>query len=610
MAAFGHYIKQMMKKLLKQIRRLSGWWQHRWGEKSQVVAIAVLIGIVVSLASSVAHVLVLKCEAFAIWLTHTPQKIHSSAWMLVFLLLPLIGLAGSYLIQKYLGGAFYYKSLAPLILSLRRKAKPLPWTDTFTHLLSSCFSIGFGGSAGLEAPGVLTGAAIGSNGGILFGTDKKWRRLLIGCGAAAAISAVFNSPIGGVLFAAEVLLPEFSVSALVPMLISSAVATVVSRMVAGDHRYFFAITQNWKLDAIPFYFLCGLFCAAVGVYVIRVSVNLSEKIRNLMPNIWARMGLGGGILCILLFFFPLLRGQGYLYIGNLFSGDMDAIVGSAPFLEWIDSPAAVTAILILAGIFVKVIVSVLTLNCGGDGGIFAPAMFIGAFAGFGFARLVNLTGIVQLQEFNFVAVGMCGVFTAVMRAPLTGIFLIAEVTGGYILLVPLMIVSSVSFFVSQLFERNSVYCKELDSAAELDVNTDQSLLKRILVRTRIKRSYHELAMRDPMSKLIALVENTSDEVFPVLDADGKLKGLIYLEKIRAAMLNPDMYQVFLAFDLMTPPQGVLSPDDDFDKAMHWFEKYNEEHLPVCEPDGRFLGFVDKTTVFDQYRELVREKELF
>jgi len=172
-----------------------------------------------------------------------------------------------------------------------------------------------------------------------------------------------------------------------------------------------------------------------------------------------------------------------------------------------------------------------------------------------------------------------------------------------------VIVSSVSYFVSRKFERNSVYCKELDSSSELDVSADQSLLKRILVRTRIKRNYHELAMRDPMSKLIALVENTNDEVFPVLD-NGKLKGLIYLEKIRAAMLNSDMYQVFLAFDLMTPPQGVLSPDDDFDTAMQSFEKYHEEHLPVCEPDGRFLGFVDKATVFDQYRELVREKELF
>ena len=219
------------------------------------------------------------------------------------------------------------------------------------------------------------------------------------------------------------------------MIMSSAVATVVSRQIIGDNQFFLAINAPWQANAIPCYFLCGIFCALVGVYVIKAAYFTSAQLKSRFRNPWLRLFAGGSVLCVILLVFPLLRGQGYLYIEKLFTGDMEGLVASAPLLGWIPSQPALLVILVVVVILVKVIASVLTVDSGGDGGIFAPSMFIGAFAGFAFARLVNLTGVIQLQEYNFVAVGMCGVFTAVMRAPLTGIFLIAEVTGGYILLV-------------------------------------------------------------------------------------------------------------------------------------------------------------------------------
>ena len=482
--------------------------------------------------------------------------------------------------------------------------------ELFNHMLSSALSVGLGGSAGLEAPSVLTGAAIGANSAGFLHIDRRHRSLLVGCGSAAAISAIFDSPIAGVLFAAEVLLPEFSVSALIPMIMSSAVATVVSRQIIGDNQFFLAINAPWQTNAIPCYFLCGIFCALVGVYVIKAAYFTSAQLKSRFRNPWLRLFAGGSVLCLILLMFPLLRGQGYLYIEKLFTGDMAGLVASAPLLGWIPSQSALLVILVAVVILGKVIASVLTVDAGGDGGIFAPSMFIGAFTGFAFARLVNLTGVIQLQEYNFVAVGMCGVFTAVMRAPLTGIFLIAEVTGGYILLVPLMIVSSVSWFVARFFEPNSIYRKALVENNLLDDDRDRTMLRRLPVRLLLSRDYHVLKLNDPLQKVTGLVERTPEEIFPVLDDNGKLIGVVHLEKILAVMLNPKVYSLLVVFDLMEPPLGIVSPDDDLAWAMANFEKHNLAYLPVCDASGTFHGFIAKASIFNRYRRMVRESDSF
>ena len=604
-----------MKKFLLRLHRrfilrAVRFWQTRWGERSLIILLAILIGGAAAFAAALLHTLVTRLEAFGIWLAGTPHDNHGLGWLGILLVLPLAGMLLSFLVQRYLGGPRYAKSLSPLILALNRRRTGIPVVELFNHMLSSALSVGLGGSAGLEAPSVLTGAAIGANSAGFLHIDRRHRSLLVGCGSAAAISAIFDSPIAGVLFAAEVLLPEFSVSALIPMIMSSAVATVVSRQIIGDNQFFLAINAPWQANAIPCYFLCGIFCALVGVYVIKAAYFTSAQLKSRFRNPWLRLFAGGSVLCLILLMFPLLRGQGYLYIEKLFTGDMAGLVASAPLLGWIPSQSALLVILVAVVILGKVIASVLTVDAGGDGGIFAPSMFIGAFTGFAFARLVNLTGVIQLQEYNFVAVGMCGVFTAVMRAPLTGIFLIAEVTGGYILLVPLMIVSSVSWFVARFFEPNSIYRKALVENNLLDDDRDRTMLRRLPVRLLVSRDYHVLKLNDPLQKVTGLVERTPEEIFPVLDDNGKLIGVVHLEKILAVMLNPKVYSLLVVFDLMEPPLGIVSPDDDLAWAMANFEKHNLAYLPVCDASGTFHGFIAKASIFNRYRRMVRESDSF
>lgn len=601
------FLLRLHRRLIQRTVRL---WQARWGERSLIVVLALAIGIAAAVAAALLHTLVTRLENFGIWLTQTPREFHEYAWLGGLLVLPMVGLLLSFLVQRYFGGPRYAKSLSPLILALNRRKTNIPAIEILNHLFSSALSVGFGGSAGLEAPSVLTGAAIGANSASFLNIDRRHRSLLLGCGSAAAISAIFDSPIAGVLFAAEVLLPEFSVSALAPMIMSSAIATVVSRLIIADNQFFLAINAPWRADAVPCYFLCGVVCALVGVFVIRSAYWTSARLKRQFHNPWARLFAGGGLLCVILLVFPLLRGQGYLYIEKLFTGDMVGLVGSAPLLSWIPSQTAILVILILVAIFVKVIASSLTVDSGGDGGIFAPSMFIGAFTGFAFARLVNLTGLIELQEYNFVAVGMCGVFTAVMRAPLTGVFLIAEVTGGYILLVPLMIVSSVSWVVARLFEPHSIYRKALAESNLLDENRDLTMLRRLPVRLNLMRDYHVLKLNDPLQKVIDLVERTPAEIFPVLDDNGRLLGVVHLEKILAVMLNPKVYNLLVVFDLMDPPLGMVSPDDDLAWAMANFEKYNLKYLPVSDSNGLFHGFIAKAPIFSKYRRMVQEVDGF
>lgn len=590
------------------VLRAARFWQTRWGERSFLVILSIFIGVVAAIAAAVLHLLVTKFEEFGIWLTE-PHELHEVVWLALLLCLPMLGLLASFLIQRFLGGPRYAKSLSPLILNLSRKRTNIPAIEMVNHMLSSAFSVGFGGSAGLEAPSVLTGAAIGANSAGFFNVNRSRRSLLLGCGAAAAISAIFDSPIAGVLFAAEVLLPEFTVSALVPMVMSSAVAAVISHMIAQGNHFEF-VTEPWRTNAVPCYFLLGVVCALVGVYVIKCAYFTADKLKTRFRSPWQRLFVGGALLCVLLFLFPTLRGQGYLYIEQICQGNLSGIANNSPLLSLLPSETLILVIVFAAVLLLKVVVSVLTVDSGGDGGIFAPSMFIGAFTGFGFARLVNLTGLTDLQESNFAAVGMCGVFTAVMRAPLTGIFLIAEVTGGYILLVPLMIVSAVSYLLARMFEPNSIYRKALAESNLLDDDRDRTMLRSQPVRLCLNRNYHVLRIDQPLERLIDLVESTPEEIFPVLDDSGKLLGVVHLEKVLSVMLNPKVYGLLLVMDLMESPVGTVSPDDDLARAMANFEKFNLEYLPVCDDAGIFHGFIAKAPIFARYRKMVREANSF
>ncbi|MBE6379322.1 MAG: chloride channel protein [Lentisphaerae bacterium] len=603
----------MMRRQRKWVLLLVNFWHSRWGERSFLAALAILIGVLAALAEVALH---WSVEWLGHWVDSVPvlvQNIGGGAalGLVIFALFPMVGMILSYLVQRSIGGARYAKSLSPLILSLHRKRATMPLTECFSHLISSALAVGCGGSAGLEAPSVLTGAAIGANTGSFWFVPKKRRALLLGCGASAAIAAIFDSPIAGVLFAAEVLLPEFSVSALVPMIMSSAVASVISQRLMPDMEFFLARIDPWRFDAVPCYVLCGVVCAIVGVYVIKTAYFLSGNLKKYLRSPWLRLGVAGCILCLILWILPVLRGQGYWFIERLFAGDMAGLREKSTFLKTLPDGQWVIFTLLALAIFLKVVAAVLTVDGGGDGGIFAPSMFTGAFTGFAFAHLVNLTGVVTLQENNFAAIGMCGVFTAVMRAPLTGIFLIAEMTHSYELLVPLMIVSSVAYFFAHLFEPNSVYRKALAESNLLVNDRDETMLQRIQVRFSMNRRYRVLHAGDRLTQLIREVEESPENpAYPVLDGDGRLLGVVYLERVMKAMLNKDDFDFLLIYDIMENPQEVLNPDDDLAKAMAAFDLCRIDVLPVCNSKGIFKGFLEKKQIFNKYRRMVKEADSF
>ena len=594
-----------------QITRLLQYVTQHAGSRGVLLCISIVIGILAATAAAALHWLVHTLSEFSTRIQKGAVTSGDWKYILLFFLLPFIGIALAYMVQRVIGGPRYAKSLSPLILALSRRKTAIPFPETFSHMLSSGFSVGLGGSAGLEAPSVLTGSAIGANVARYLRISPQHRTLLLACGSAAAISAIFNSPIAGVLFTAEVLLPEFSVSALVPMVMSSAVAAVTSRVLMGTLAFFPATQSPYHTEEVPYFFLCGVVCAMVGVYIIRMAYRAGALLKKKFRQPLLRLAAGGLILAALLFFVPVLRGQGYNMIASLFqigNGELH-FANAASWQFWPENPWLI--LLLLAGVvLLKVIATVLTVESGGDGGIFAPALFMGAVTGFTFAHAVNMTGIIQLQVVNFIAVGMCGVFSAVMRAPLTGIFLIAEVTGGYILLVPLMIVSSVSCFIARFAEPNSIYHKILVENKFLDNDRDQSMLRRLSVRQNVLRRYHALPENAPLESVIEMVEHTGEEIYPVLDDSGKLLGVVYLQRILNAMLNREVYSHLLVFDLMETPPCILRPEDDLAVAMEGFEMTKMDCLPVCLSDGTFQGIVYKDPIFAQYRKLVRDADAF
>jgi len=586
--------------------RSSRFYQMRFGRQSFVVLLACAIGIAAAGMAALLHFLVAFLETVPGLLQKYP------AVSLALFLLPLAGIALSYGVQRYFGGVFYAKSLSPLILQLHRNKTRIPLSETVTHILSSGLSVGLGGAAGLEAPSVLCGTAVGANIASFFRVDRPMRSLLLGCGAAAAISAIFGSPIAGVLFAAEVLLAEFSVSALIPMMISSALSAVFTRLFVGESLVFFKLPNVWQSEAVPYYVLLGICCAFAGIYMIRCSYALGAQIRKLLSDRWQRLCCGGLVLCALLALLPPLKGQGYAYIRMLFSDEGFSMLNELPFASFLPPSMGSVLGLCFVLMLLKVVALAFTIESGGDGGIFAPSMFAGACLGYTFVKLVNLSGIAALDEANFIAAGMCGVFTAVLRAPMTGIFLIADVTDGHAILVPLMIVSSLAFFIARRMEPHSVYLKVLAENNLLDEDRDKTLLHQLLVKSNMDRSYHALKATDLFGTVLGLISRTGEDVFPVLEDDGTLSGLVRLEKIREVMLNNDLYNCLVVYDFMEDPPAVLSTEDDLAAAMAAFDRFHRSwtRLPVCDGIGRFRGFVDKNMLFNKYRALVKNSERF
>ena len=471
-------------------------------------------------------------------------------------------------------------------------------------MATSAVTIGFGGSVGAEAPIVYTGAAIGSNIGKAFNLGYRNITILVGCGAAGAIAGIFKAPLAGILFTLEILFFNLSLSSIMPLLISTLTATVVSMLFTGTATPFTCTLAPFNMANLPFYLVLGVFCGLFSLYFTRFTLFLEDKFGKLRnPWVkWLLCSIGVG-LCILLF--PPLFGEGYNFLGNLLGGKPWSFDGESPLAFLLHKPWGVPLFVLLV-LLVKIVSMTLTNAGGGVGGTFGPTLFTGALAGFVVARTISLLGM-PLPEQNFVLVGMAGLMAGVMQAPMTAIFLIAEVTGGYDLLLPLILCSAVSFGVTRIWEKYSIYTKRIASSSELLTHdNDQAALALLDTAELVSDKYPHLSIDQTVDDVLPVVADSSVAVFPVLTDDGRLAGVLEIDELRKHVLSPDKQGPVMLRTLMKTPAAEIRQGEDSASVMRKFDSTEAWRLPVIDAEGRYLGFISRSRILAAYRrELMR-----
>jgi len=579
------------------IQRFNNWQKTHLGSRTMLVLASILVGIISALAA-----IVLK--TFVHLMYRVPEYFFRESGNHVwYLLLPVIGILLTVLVVRVFFKGKMEKGLGSILFSIMRRSGRVEKNKMYSHIVTSGITIGFGGSAGLEAPIVITGSAIGSNIATRLGFGDKERVLLLACGAASGIAAVFNCPIAGVIFAIEVLLTDITIPLFIPLLISTATSIIVSKLLYQG-QLFHLITNDWYYHAIPFYILLGVICGLISVYMTRVSLFIEEKMETKKENYLKALS-GGLLLGGLIFLFPPLFGEGYTTVSSLLNGSFQDIVNNSLFISFRDNPW-VLLIIVLLIILIKPIATALTLGSGGNGGIFAPSLFTGAMAGFGLAFLVNMTGISNLHINNFVAVGMAGIMAGVIHAPLTAIFLIAEITGGYVLFVPLMIVSAISYFISRYFEPYSIYTKKLAQKGHLFTgDKDSNVLRQILLDELIETEFIPLLETNKFGKLIEAFTNSNRNVFPVVDDENNFLGIIQLDNVKELLFRPELYENLTIGDMVTRDVLSIEAGENMDVVMIKLESSNLWNIPVTR-EGKYIGFVSRSNVLSFYRRILKK----
>ena len=581
-------------------------FQKTLGEQNYIILLSVLVG----LLSGVAGALMKAVEHGVRSLVRLIPDAPWAVWVLPAT--PALGVFFCIFVTQVIMRGRYERGLAGVIMSVKNRTGTLPLHKVFSHIVTCGVSVGTGVSAGMEAPVAQTGAAIGSNVARSLLLNHENRILLLACGGAAGISAMFNTPVAGEFFAMEILLPKTSsaIPAIIPLILSSATALLVSQQIYPPRPYDFDLLQ-WNMRALPYYVILGAAAGLVSVFVIKMYTRISKRFGR-VRNPWVKGLIGSAILYLAILLFPALRGEGYPFINRLLD-EPEALYGASPLAAVFSNPWVFLLLTFLL-VFLKAMTSISSLESGADGGIFAPSMFIGAFLGYSISKFIHMAGLVwggYVSEMNFLAIGMGGVLAGVMHAPLTGIFLIAELTGGYKLFIPLMIVSALSTFVCRKLCTHNVYkTMILFHGGDPDGTRDGDALTRAIPDDLIEKDYLPLAETDSMRSVLNSVMKTHQNVFPVLDRDGRLAGIVTLDDIRHYLLETSLYDVALVFDIMRPPEAVLKPGDTLGRAINLFEKHHETAIPVVRGCA-YIGFVTKDRVLDRYRYLIENRpELF
>ncbi|MCI7433251.1 MAG: chloride channel protein [Prevotella sp.] len=585
------------------LEKLIAWRQRNLTDKQTTQVLAFFVGILAAVAAFLLH-----------WIIHLIQQLLTKGFAtdaanVLFLLFPVVGIWLTSLFIKYVVRDNISHGITRVLYAISTNRSRLRRHNCWTSVVASAITIGFGGSVGAEAPIVLTGSAIGSNLGQIFKLDKRQLMLLVGCGAAAAVAGIYKAPIAGMVFTLEVLMIDMTMSSIVPILIATITANVTSYLLVGDKSMFsFTLDSAWSVERIPATVMLGVFGGFVSLYFMRGMTWCEGQFARMRRHPYRKLIVGGLVLSTLIFFFPSLYGEGWDSLVILLNGktesDWDHVLDGSLFYGHTNLLVLYVAMVLLT----KIVATSSTNGAGGCGGTFAPSLFVGGFAGFLFARLWNMEQIgVYIPEKNFTLLGMAAVMAGVMHAPLTGIFLIAEITGGYQLFVPLLIVSVVSVMVISIFEPHSIYAMRLAREGKLVTHhTDHSVLTLMSMDAIVEKDVVSVKPDMPLGRVVSVLSNSDSAFLPVLDQGGRLLGEIDLTKIRNIVFRPELYQKMRASQVMTPLPAILYRNEPMTEVMRKFDTTNASVLPVVDINNVLQGYITRTRLYRTYRKVVAD----
>ncbi len=583
--------------ILAPLRRLL----QRLPERDVMIVLALLVGISCGLAATLLSTTIHLLQG------GISSILSGDAHKYLYILYPGIGMLLAMLFVKYIVKDNIGHGVTKVLLAVSKNESKIRPHNMWTSMAASSVTIGFGGSVGAEAPIVYTGAAIGSNVARYMGLSYKNMTILLGCGAAGAVAGIFKAPLAGVLFTLEILLFNISMSSILPLLLSTISATVISYIFLGSKPPFECENiAHFTMGNIPFYIILGLFCAMCSVYFTRMTLWLEDKIKSIEKP-YTRWALAAISLGLLIFLLPPLFGEGYTCIRGLMNDGGVNMEGKTVLSFMLDT-AWMVPIFFLLVLVLKVFSMSLTNAGGGVGGTFGPTLFMGAIAGFVVSRTINLIGGgMTVPEQNFVLVGMAGLMAGVMQAPMTAIFLIADMTGGYDLLIPLILTATISYAVTRAIEPYSIYTKRIAKKGELLTHdSDQAVLTLLKTGDLVEKDFMTVRIDATLGELVEVVSRSTRNIFPVIDSRGHFQGFVSLEDIRKDMFKTDQYKTLHVYNFMRSAPAYVYVDEKMDSVMNKFEKTEAWNLPVIEQDRTYVGFVSKSKIFSAYREQLKQ----
>lgn len=541
---------------------------------------------------------------------YTAQFLHdrfpSNEYNFLYLCFPIIGITLTVIYLRTFIKEKINHGVSRILYAISKGKGNIKPHNTYSSLVSSTLTVGFGGSVGLEAPIVLTGSAIGSNVGQLFRMNTQTKILLIACGSSAAMAAIFKSPIAAIVFAIEVLMIDLTMGSLLPLLIASVTGTTVSFLFLGKSVMFnFNVSSDFHISNIPFFIILGIFCGFVSIYFTRTSMYIEGVFKKIKRQ-GVKILIGGAVLGVLIFFFPILYGEGYQDINYILNGHAYEVMHNSLFYEYRDN-AYMFLLFIFLVLFFKVIAMSVTNGAGGIGGVFAPSLLMGGLSGFFIALFMKTFANIKLPYENFTLAGMAGVMAGVMHSPLTAIFLIAELSGGYQLFIPLMITAAFAYLTVIPFERYSIYSKRLAARGELVTHhKDKTALQQLDIMNLLETNFSTINNDASLRELVQVISTSKRNVFPVVDDKNNFQGLVFMDDIRDLIFNPELYDMVYVSELKYTPKCTIAPDEAMQDVVRKFEESGTYNMPVVDHQNKYIGFVSRANLFTNYREIIEE----